>query len=63
MTIRQQIADALAEVYSGAGPDEVAALIDKLADRDLIIVRIADLVTLPHWANADDYRGVDEDVM
>ena len=37
-TIRQMTEDALGEIYFGAGPNEVQALFDKLADRGLIIL-------------------------
>lgn len=43
MTIREEIGDALAGVYSGAGRPEVDALIDQLLDRGLVIVRADDL--------------------
>jgi hypothetical protein len=51
-TIRENIQGALAEVYSGATDSEVNALIDKLADRGLVIMRAADL---------DEWAGIDED--
>jgi len=36
--LRDLVADALAEVYSGAGAVEADALIDHLADRGLMVV-------------------------
>lgn len=39
-TTARPIQDALGEVYSGAGPLEVGALIDQLSDRGLAIVKM-----------------------
>jgi hypothetical protein len=51
--------DALGEIYFGAGPNEVQALFDKLADRGLIILHAEDLED----RIADDYADDNEDVI
>lgn len=52
MRLLDSITIALSEVYMGASHIEAEALIDKLFDRGLVIVRAADV--LPH-------DGIDED--
>lgn len=50
-TIRNRTQEALAAIYSGAGPLEVQALFEQLADRSLIILIADDLED----RIADDY--------
>lgn len=60
--IRQLTQDALGEVYFGAGPNEVQALFDKLADRGLIILDAVDLEDRIADDYADDRDDEDQDV-